>query len=330
MKRLLYFALAAIGTTIFASCSEKDTYEPIEFSATLSPTNTYRVGEPVEFDITGNANYVTFWNGEGQHEYRFRDRTSVGIDDIEECALELSVGWQYGSNGTLKVLVANNGQSLNGNNRDADFAMVRALERDSFPGWKEIEYTLPAAGSGGTKKVKTEDIKEYADNFSFMIWCKPMQTDKSAQSNFFVNAFLNLKIKGLPAQTINVASQLGMKTFSPAESRKDNAYALGTNNNSKGYVRFQSDPQITFIGQNAGLTYEQTENFVCTTPQPLNIVTPDKGVNVKGYADILRTFKHTYNEPGQYTVTFVARTGNYIGESEMVQSLTFNIIEPVE
>lgn len=330
MKRLLYFALAAICTTILASCSEKDTYEPIEFSAMLSPTNTYRVGEPVEFNITGNANYVTFWNGEGQHEYKFRDRTSVALEDIEGCELELSVGWRYGKNGILKALISNNGQPLKGDNRDADLAMVRALEADNFSGWTDIEYTLPPSGTGGTTKVKTLDIKDYASNFSFMVWCKPTMSEASAQSNFFVNAFINLKIKGLPTQTINVASQLGLKAFSPVESRKDNAYALGTSNDSKGYVQFTTEPQITFIGQNSGLTKEQCENFVISTPQPLNIVTPDTGTNIKGYADILRIFKHTYSEPGQYTVTFVARTGNYIGQSETVQSLTFNIIEPVE
>lgn len=334
MKRLLYFALAAICATVFASCSEKDTYEPIEFSATLSPTNTYRVGEAVEFNITGNANYVTFWNGEGRHEYKFRDRTSVALEDIEACQLEVSMIRRYGLPGGLRFFVSNTAKGFNGKNRDADLAYVQAIEASNFEGWDEITYTEPEnPGSTLTtpKLVATVDIKEYADNFALLVWGKPTMNGTSNQSDFNINLNAKVQIKGHPEQVITPSTELGMIGFSPIESRINNPYATASSNSdaTKGYIWYKTDPHIILIGQNSAVQV-QCENWLCTTPQPLNIVTPDKGTNIKGYADILRTFRHTYNEPGQYTVTFVARTGNYIGQSETIQSLTFNIIEPVE
>lgn len=332
MKRLLYIALIAIFAVTAASCDREELYSPIEFGVELAPSNTFRVGEEVKFNISGNANFITFWSGEGQHEYKYRARKSVAIEDIETCQLEISVAWQYGKQGILRFFVSNTAQGLKGKgNRDADLTYVRSLETSDFEGWTEVEYTLPTTSGTALSLVATKDIKEFADNFAMMIWCKPTLMESQAQSDFRVNAFVKLKIKGLPEQIINVSTQLGMVAFSPTEERKETAYDIATTNNAttKGYVQYQSDPQILFIGQVSAVQV-QNENFVCTTPQPLNIVAPDKGVNIKGYADLLTSYPCRYNTPGTYTATFVAGAGNYVGQSSDVKEFTFTIIEPVE
>lgn len=71
MKKYFTLLLAALAVT---ACDHDEIYEEIDFQVQLAPTNTYRVGEPVQFLFGGNADYLVFYSGETGHEYRFRNQ----------------------------------------------------------------------------------------------------------------------------------------------------------------------------------------------------------------------------------------------------------------
>lgn len=86
-KRITYLAATLALATAAASCEHEEIYEPLEFSVRLAPTNTYRTGDPVVFNFSGNADFITVWTGDTGHEYKHRNRTKVDIADIESCEL---------------------------------------------------------------------------------------------------------------------------------------------------------------------------------------------------------------------------------------------------
>ena len=57
MKKYFILLLAALAVT---ACDHDEIYEEIDFQVQLSPANTYRAGEPVQFLFGGNADYIVF------------------------------------------------------------------------------------------------------------------------------------------------------------------------------------------------------------------------------------------------------------------------------
>ena len=88
-KRITYLAATLALATAAASCEHEEIYEPLEFSVQLAPTNTYRTGDPVVFNFSGNADFITVWTGDTGHEYKHRNRTKVDIADYDSCELEI-------------------------------------------------------------------------------------------------------------------------------------------------------------------------------------------------------------------------------------------------
>ena len=66
--RITYLAAALTLLIAGGSCEHDEIYEPLEFAVQLSPTNTYKAGDPVVFNFSGNADFITIWNGDTGHD----------------------------------------------------------------------------------------------------------------------------------------------------------------------------------------------------------------------------------------------------------------------
>ena len=58
-------------------------------------TVTVKKGSPVTFSFDGDPDFITFFSGEIDHEYRFRNRTEMQIEDIEKCEINFDMIAQY-------------------------------------------------------------------------------------------------------------------------------------------------------------------------------------------------------------------------------------------
>ena len=123
-KRITYLAATLALATAAASCEHEEIYEPLEFSVQLAPTNTYRTGDPVVFNFSGNADFITVWTGDTGHEYKHRNRTKVDIADIESCELEIEISQQYGTLNNLVLIAGNKFEGLNGSEAAPDRPVV--------------------------------------------------------------------------------------------------------------------------------------------------------------------------------------------------------------
>ena len=174
-KRITYLATALALMAAGSSCEHDEIYEPLEFSVQLAPTNTYKTGDPVVFNFSGNADYITVWNGDTGHEYRYRDRTSVAFEDIISCKLSFGLAQAYGQTDTdtryCNILVTDQFEGLNGADAEADGALVAAID-DQYTGWTELEYenlSNRVSLANVPKVPYSYDITKYAENFGFAL-----------------------------------------------------------------------------------------------------------------------------------------------------------------
>lgn len=132
-KRITYLTATLALATAAASCEHEEIYEPLEFSVQLAPTNTYRTGDPVVFNFSGNADFITVWTGDTGHEYKHRNRTKVDIADIESCELEIEISQQYGTLNNLVLFAGNKFAGLNGSDAATDRPWSKPSRRTTAP-----------------------------------------------------------------------------------------------------------------------------------------------------------------------------------------------------
>ena len=151
-KRITYLAAPLALATAAASCEHEEIYEPLEFSEQLAPPTTYRTGDPVVFNFSGNADFITVWTGDTGHEYKHRNRTKVDIADIESCELEIEISQQYGTLNNLVLFAGNKFAGLNGSDAATDRPVVEAIAANDC-----ADYVLTRF-SDLTRKVTMQNL----------------------------------------------------------------------------------------------------------------------------------------------------------------------------
>lgn len=70
MKRtILFFILMLQAATLVISCSYK--IEDVDFNVFPDPSNVYETGNSIQFNISGNPDYITFYSGEDGCRYDY-------------------------------------------------------------------------------------------------------------------------------------------------------------------------------------------------------------------------------------------------------------------
>lgn len=329
-KRITYLA-AALGLVLAgSSCEHKEIYEPLEFSARLDPANTYRVGEPVTFNFEGNADYITVWNGDLGHEYRYRERTSVPMDYVESATLQIRLRQQYGNVNCLDLIASKEYQGLNGKDADADRQIVEAIGND-YNGWEVLEYT---PNKSNIVQTYTYDITKYKENFAFGMHF--FQEAGTAMRTYFIDPKVIVHLKDYGEQIHNYSS-LNFITFSLANEHTSDPYIHNKDGNGNvklaGETGANNAANIVFPGFSAGAAGmpNPVNQWVLMQPMALNKIAPDTGQSIKGVTDDTKSYTYTYERPGTYTVTFLVGNGNYQGESGIqTYEMTVTIIDPIE
>lgn len=358
-----FVRLAAAGFLAASAlaCEREDIYRPVEFRVTLDAANTYRTGEPVVFHLDGNADYVTVWNGDTGHEYRYRDRELAPKELFLGAELELKIYQQYGDPG-LEIYMTDRFPGLKGryydlsdpdadSNRyaDEDLALIREVIQSGFAGWERFDFTDNTAARF---ERWTADISKWVDNFTFALRIKGPAAGRTLRT-YFVNPRITARfdrygtyvrdfsrLKFVPLRTEGLWTD---RTPYVASIDADFSSFLKVNQNGIVKMRGQKNPMagadIAFQGFREGaavhaatlpgVMYEAVDQWIVMQPLPLNTIAPDTGENIKGFADDVTTYEHTYREPGTYTVTFIASAGNYEGKSRIVREMTVTVVEPI-
>lgn len=335
MKKYLIALLAAAALT---ACEHDSIYNDIDFQVLLDPTNTYVAGEPVQFNFEGNADYLLFFSGETGHEYRFKDRTSVNAEDIENCLFTLQLNGRSGV-ACMTAYATNTFQGLNGNDEAADKALLESMidENGDLKGWEKIDLNDPEKNS--TWETTTLDVTHLADNFCVALHWNPA-TIESTQRNYWVSANVEVAFRGYDPQTL-YSPGLNFVPFSMNDEKEGERYILVTTTGINGSMRYTGKTGLNaeefvltgspkYDPANEKTLPYAIDCWVISTPQALNQIAPDEGNSIKTLSGKLDSYTYTFEEPGTYTVTFVATTGNYMGQSRQIKEFNITIVEPIE
>ena len=99
------FLILTLGTLLFASCEKELDRDLTDVSVTVATNEnvryegnilTVKKGTPVEFLFHGDPDYISFFSGEIGHQYIYRDRKEISVEDIVSCDFKFSIWAQYG------------------------------------------------------------------------------------------------------------------------------------------------------------------------------------------------------------------------------------------
>ncbi|MCH5335596.1 MAG: DUF5017 domain-containing protein [Alistipes sp.] len=326
---------AAIVAAAGVSCQENLVRPSEEAYITLNPGNTYRAGEEVRFDINGNPDYIYFFPGELGKQYEYRDRTTIAMEDLEQCRLVINIMSLYGLRGGLDIYMSKNFDGLKGDDAMTDLATVQGIEASldqdgNIPGWEHVTTFVDPASSDTAMVPYEFDITDYADNFALAFHWHPLNYNQSTgasstQRTYRINIEIHTKFRGYD-EVITSGRDLGLVSVSLNTDYIADPYYC---NQGNGSVIFTSAYDINMQGVGADVLPYALNSWVITTPRPLNSISPDTGLSVKALADDIDQYAYTYEQPGTYDAVFMITNGNYQGQNRKVQHLTVTVVDPI-
>ncbi len=296
----------------------KNIYEPIEFEVKLSEDNVYLEGEEIKFDISGNADYILLYSGTSGSEYKYRNRTEMEVEQLESAKLTMSIKPLYGLAGGLSYYASSSFEGLSGVDAAADYQTMTDVVSGGYDGFDPLTYTEVA-------NLFTEyeyDITDYADGFSLAYHWNPTYNGTSSQRTYYIDVELSIKFEGFDAFTVT-EDELNFTTLSMAAADSENRYKSNAGNGSVNYTYTAADIVMSGVGA-TDLDYA-LDYWVVSEPRKLTLCSSDTPLDIKSLATDLTSYSYTYDECGEYTATFIARSANIYGASEMVKSVTFTI-----
>ncbi|WP_436489184.1 DUF5017 domain-containing protein [Chitinophaga sp. ARDCPP14] len=294
MRNSLYLLIIVI---IFISCAKEKVVTPSLEITTSSLT--YKAGDTVTFNFTGNPDNITFYSGEPGHNYAFRDRTTAENDLQINFKTWVQFGMIYKN---LQLLVSNNYSGV------ADTTNVRAAT------WTDISDRAVFSTGQDNTPSGTISLKDFADpkNTAARIYVAFKYTDykkTQGQNRWVVRTFEanNISADGV-VSPVAVLSSGGWKAFdfkNPAS------------------VWTVTTAQLLMFGGDKNA--DDNEDWVITKGLDPFYIKPDAGVALKNISTVLPSYKYVYTKPGTYKVVFDASAVRYNGEKRITKELTLTI-----
>lgn len=112
---------------------------------------TAKKGTPIEFILSGDPDFLTFFSGEAGSKYEYRERETIDPSQIKSSMLNFSIWFQYGNPSTTlekHVYISDEFTGLYKDNFEADSLLVEQFEKDGK--WKELvpQSAFPTAAVG--------------------------------------------------------------------------------------------------------------------------------------------------------------------------------------
>lgn len=357
LNKLMIAAMGVAGL-VFASC-ESEFRNDVNLDVNVAAeegvsfdgqTITVKAGTPVNFQLSGDPDFLTFFSGEAGHEYRYRDRITVDSEDIESARLQFTVNPQYGC-GRATVYVSDSFTGLLGSGSTSRNLFMQdsvLVESTDWQPLAEIIFSNTTNPDAGTYLEDANchgatdfdiDLASYlGERIAFAIYYEGGKEGQT-QSRF---AFQNLEIVNTMTsgqQTSLTASSFGFTALnmmyanpeflSTGGSGSRQTYAgnrpYGTATNNTSGVWNVSDWTNFFIHSSS--TGPLVHSWLVSNLMVVNACTPDSGTALKNITESLNTYSYTYTEPGTYTATFYAVNSNNVTESNMTREYTVVVTE---
>lgn len=287
-------------------CNKKEAVE-LDFDA-VPTAKSYNVGDTVRFDIVGNPDQLTFYSGEVGHKYIYKDRLNAESNNI---TLEFASNKRYGTLATqpnsMRLLAS---QGFDG---------VYTAENLDETEWVDIsEAFVFSAIVGNDNYTSSGEVNLLAlEDFGLIV-------DKS-KPIYFALVYQGITGTTQPRWWFN---QFDIKTI------VDDGQILPVAD--IGTVGWKSvklhDSPVDWIVESLRIRYQgggaavlSNDAWIITSALNLTAVQPDLGIALKNMSTRMDEFTHVYNEPGIYTVTFVASNENVYGGEKVIKEMEITV-----
>lgn len=356
-KRIIPYIVAVLCVlSAAAGCEQADIYSEVDFNVTLDAGNTYQVGDPVVFNISGDPDNLIFYSGEPGHEYIYRNRYQTSAETVDSVVLFMQIqhrqGPTKGDNEALEIYYTDQFNGLAGDDPDADRAMVNTMYTGGMQGWTRIPYDSEGQNNNeyDPVRVKFPDVSVIEENFCLAFFWNPNRNDtqNTFMDTYWVIGNLTVYFPGGVEMTYTLNSIMGQTLMMDTaiddiafdNYRGQNAYLV---NNGNGSIRLNATQDIVFAGAyykrpdyDSSLDYN-TRSWLFSIPRAFLTIEADQAEVIRNLQTDVDSFEHVYTEPGSYTVTFVGSNTvgfpdpgkNYQESSTQVKEFILNIIPPV-
>lgn len=276
MNKLYSLLIILLCTACTLSCTKDSTATP-EFEVTLK-AGSYKAGEAVTFNISGNPDIITFYSGETGRIYENRNRTELkGTPLLQFSTFAQNSGTQLNS---LQILAS------------SDFNGTASATAIKAASWTDI--TPKATLSTGTDNVSSGLIdltgvvadnkpvylafRKHDDNSPTL---KPRGWTIRSFSLTYLNAADNISY---PVTDLSTATWTPVDILNPT------------------YKWTVSSTALTIGGGN--INTPENEDWVFTKVLYPNAIRTDLGIGVKGVDGRVDSYNYIFKSAGVYKVTF--------------------------
>lgn len=291
-KIISFFTICLIAI----SCTKRDKIEAPDFDVTTSST-TYKVGDTITFNFTGDPQNIVFWSGMSGNVYEYRDRlVTVG----NKLLVKFNTYQQFGVRNNMTVLVSNN---FNGT---YDTTNVKAAT------WTDITNRVNLSQGADQVPSGTVDMSEFTDgNKSAVVAFRYITTTLQNQNRWVIRTFNADKQdsdgKLTPMATMSTAGWKAVSFQNPAA------------------VWSVTSQQLLMAGTPTALD----DDWVLSMSFNPNAAIPDKGIPIKNITTSLPQYAAIgiYTVPGTYKVVFEATNASYANDKveSVLKEITLTI-----
>ena len=301
------------GLTWLSSCKKDvpgNVDENASFNASLV-SDRIQAGNAAEFVLTENPDIISFYSGEIGHEYRYRDRTVLEGGSLKvkfETRLQ-----NVAMDSSLEVMISN------------DFSGVYDSASVVNAHWKNMNsfftYPLPS------------------DPLSVFYPCGPMQgdfadfTDSVTNGEPFYYAFkytnktpssIIWSINKMSMYNVFTAGNIPSATIIDSNQITSGNFA-SVQINDQGVTRWSTSS--TYLKcTNSSAAPVGAEYWYISRPLNPSAVAPDVPVVIKNITqNPMTSYRYTYNQPGTYKATFVARYARLNFQKTIVREFTVTV-----
>ncbi len=320
MKRYI----AIIAALLFLMSCSKD-YELVSPSLEVSAPLVVKVGQKVEFSLSGRQDILTFWSGEFGSDYSYKDVERIG--EANDISLTFSTTTTAGAAGYP------NPSSLPFS-YSTDFSGEYTVEGMEAATWTDItsNFTWPT-DTGQTVPAGTlflDDIlPKDGSPVYFRFFYHVSAYDKAANGGLG-NGRTQWQVRDL---SFYFSTLYGDYTLYDSMSDENWQFVFGDGCETVPSANLPVLPgtsnRILFRSQfqpETDLSMWAISGPICR-PDDMNFGR-DKGSGIKSLADPQMTsFYYTYESPGNYDVTFVAINANMDGSREIVRHVGIEVVQ---
>ncbi|MRX65386.1 DUF5017 domain-containing protein [Maribacter luteus] len=307
------YSIIVLASVFFTACQD-DSVDIPTLNVSVDKTE-YLEGELAQFQLTGNADFVTFFSGEVGNRYEYFERTSEKGTSILSFKSALANGTQESS---LQLLVSQD-LSIEGIRDSA--AVAQGITTAT---WSDITDRAAWANSGESKASGDIDLTDFSDKPVYLAF-KYRGYPGSVQNKWTISS---LAVRNnLPDSTSYIIANHGTSTINNYGISSTTSPGWISRNIVNSYNWAVSSTNFVITGSTDEGTASDAEAWCISGPIDLTHVTSDVGILVKNMAASMPDYEYQFNTAGEYKVTFVGKASNVYGEEAVVKEINI-VVQP--